>query len=437
MPGRDSEFDRHAEDAATHFCAGRLSEAAAAYRAALKKVPDHSGVLHNLGVIAARQGEHEAAIEWFDAALTRQPDYASAYYNRAVAHHALGRTAEAIDGLARALKLEPENYAAHRAIGFCLLAAGQRARALDHFACTYDLRRGDERSGIAARSLNSANRTKLHHDAEQFRYLSRIRRDGKRFEMMARNYESLYSTFPAEVTQLSASDFEVLGEAFNTTLAMVDAPEIPSRALGERSNRQELVSRFARSGAIHFDDLLSPPALASLRRYLLESTIWHDFAHIEGFVASYLEDGLACPLLLQAVDELRGDFPELLGSLPLTQAWAFKAVERTGAIDVHADDATISVNFWVTPSSANLNPDRGGLGLCLAPPPSDFAVTDYHSDLREAAQFLELHRSETLVVPYRDNRAVLFRSRFLHYSDAPEFDASYENHRISVTLLFG
>jgi hypothetical protein len=40
-------------------------------------------------------------------------------------------------------------------------------------------------------------------------------------------------------------------------------------------------------------------------------------------------------------------------------------------------------------------------------------------------------------VPYRENRAVLFKSRLLHWSDAPEFAEGYENHRINVTLLFG
>jgi hypothetical protein len=40
-------------------------------------------------------------------------------------------------------------------------------------------------------------------------------------------------------------------------------------------------------------------------------------------------------------------------------------------------------------------------------------------------------------VPYRENRAVMFRSRLLHRSDAPEFKIGYENHRINVTFLFG
>jgi tetratricopeptide (TPR) repeat protein len=439
MPQRTGEFDRYVAEAMACFRSGKLREAAAAYRAASTILPNHAGVLHNLGVVAASQGDHRAAITWFDSALALERDYASAHYNRAVAHHLLGRGREAIDGFTRALQLEPENYAGHRTIAFCLLAAGERARALDHFARTYDLRRGDDRIGIATRSLRCANRTKLRHDAEQFRYLARTRRDGKRFELMARNYESLCGDFTNEVAELSESDFEILGEDFNAAITAADAPELSGRALALESSRDQIVRKFAESpaGVIHFDDLLSPRALASLRRYLLESTIWHDFTHIEGFVASYLEDGLACPLLLQIVDELRRELPEILGDHPLTQAWAFKSMERTGAIDVHADDAAISVNFWVTPTSANLNPGRGGMGVSLVQPPSGSAVTNYHDDRRAAAQFLEAHRTDTLIVPYRENRAVLFRSRLLHYSDAPEFDERYENHRINVTLLFG
>jgi len=50
---------------------------------------------------------------------------------------------------------------------------------------------------------------------------------------------------------------------------------------------------------------------------------------------------------------------------------------------------------------------------------------------------LEQQADNTLLVPYRENRAVLFESRLFHYSDAPNFDKSYENHRINLTMLFG
>jgi hypothetical protein len=47
------------------------------------------------------------------------------------------------------------------------------------------------------------------------------------------------------------------------------------------------------------------------------------------------------------------------------------------------------------------------------------------------------HTDDTLYVPYRENRAVLFASRLFHRSDAPQFAQGYENHRINITMLFG
>ena len=174
-----------------------------------------------------------------------------------------------------------------------------------------------------------------------------------------------------------------------------------------------------------------------MRRFLLESTIWHDFSHIDGFVASYLEDGLACPLILQIADELRRAFPDILGEHPLSQAWAFKGVQAQASVDVHADDAAVSVNFWVTPTEANLDPGHGGLVVCRAPPPDDWEIKDYEADRDRIVIFLEQNAGGSLVVPYRQNRAVLFRSRLFHHSDRPEFASEYENHRINLTLLYG
>ncbi len=205
------------------------------------------------------------------------------------------------------------------------------------------------------------------------------------------------------------------------------------------ADREDLVRQFRaeRGGAVYFDDLLTPRALAGLTLYLLESTIWHDFSHIGGFVASYLEDGLACPLLLQIADELRGTFPELLGQHALSQAWAFKGLEREAAVDVHADDAAISVNLWVTATAANLNPSCGGLLVCRVLPPSDWTIRSYEADQARIVPFLEQNASASLVIPYRQNRAVLFESRLFHHSDAPEFAEGYENSRINITFLFG
>jgi hypothetical protein len=64
-------------------------------------------------------------------------------------------------------------------------------------------------------------------------------------------------------------------------------------------------------------------------------------------------------------------------------------------------------------------------------------MKDYNADKDEVAAFLEQHADDSLIVPYRENRAALFESRLFHRSDAPEFATGYENHRINLTLLFG
>ena len=137
-------------DAVVHHRAGRLAEAEAAYLAVLNVAPGHPETLHNLGVIAGARGDPRAAVDQFDAALAAEPRYTAAHYNRAVACHALGRANDAILGFSRACAIDPGHYDAHRALGFLWLAQGERDRALDHFARTYELRRGEDRTGILA-----------------------------------------------------------------------------------------------------------------------------------------------------------------------------------------------------------------------------------------------------------------------------------------------
>jgi tetratricopeptide (TPR) repeat protein len=437
MAKQSAEFRALVADAMAHFEGGRAAEAESAYRAALAIAPGDPAVTHNLGVAIAAQGRHRDAIGCFEAALAADPDFVSAHYNKAVALMALGEAQGAIKSFSRAAALEPQHYEAHRALGFLWLSQGERGRALDHFARTYELRRGDDRTTIALKSLTTTARHKLEHDAEQFLYLSQRTRDRLRFELLARSYGEIAKQVPSEVATLSDVQIDALGEDYNTPIHLRAAPELAGRAVKERPDRAALRAAFEEQGAIAIDDLLTPAALDALRRFLLESTIWHDFAHIDGFVASYLEDGLACPLLLQIADELRSAFPDVLGKHPLSQAWAFKGLRPEAAVDVHADAATVSVNFWVTPTAANLAPERGGLVVCRAPPPDGWEIKDYDADQARIVTFLEQKAVDSLVVPYQANRAVLFRSRLFHHSDRPEFASNYENHRINLTLLYG
>ncbi len=434
---RSDEFRALVTAAMTHFQAGRPADAERSYRAALALVPADPAVTHNLGVAVAAQGRHRTAVGWFEKALRADPGFVSAHFNQGVALMRLGKTQEAIQAFSRATQLDPQLYEAHRILGFLWLSCGKRGRALDHFGRTYELRRGDDRTGIAMKSLTTATRPKLEHDAEQFLYLSQRTGDRLRFELLVRSYRIVAAQLSNQVTALSDAQIDALADDYNTPLHLRAAPEVAGSPINARTDRDTLAARFEQHGAIFVDDLLTPQALNSLRRFLLESTIWHDFSHIEGFVASYLEDGLACPLLLQIADDIRRAFPEILGEHPLSQAWAFKGLQPQAAVDVHADDAAVSVNFWVTPTEANLDPEHGGLVICGAPPPDNWEIKNYEADRSRIVTFLARNADKSLIVPYQQNRAVLFRSRLFHYSDHPEFAPGYESHRINLTLLYG
>ena len=44
---------------------------------------------------------------------------------------------------------------------------------------------------------------------------------------------------------------------------------------------------------------------------------------------------------------------------------------------------------------------------------------------------------EKTIVPYNENRVVIFNSSLIHETDKFEFKKGYENRCINVTLLFG
>ena len=191
----------------------------------------------------------------------------------------------------------------------------------------------------------------------------------------------------------------------------------------------------------YFDDFLSPDALAQLRRMLLESTIWFDFGHRGGYLGAYMSMGLACPLLLQISEELRLTFPKIFKEHRLNQLWAYKYDSRLRGINIHADFAAVNVNFWITPDSANLVPDRGGLVVYKVEAPLEWGYKSYNLDSESASRRKKQYVSEQggakMVVPHAANRVVIFNSNLFHETDTINFKPGYENRRINVTMLFG
>jgi tetratricopeptide (TPR) repeat protein len=112
--------------------AGRLDEAAAAYRRALKLDPGLGAGHTNLGTLAHRRGDVAEARASFAAALAVDPEQPEARYNLA---HLLCESGEFELGAAelrRVLQLAPDFADAHFNLATALETLGGRRQAIDH-----------------------------------------------------------------------------------------------------------------------------------------------------------------------------------------------------------------------------------------------------------------------------------------------------------------
>ena len=262
-------------------------------------------------------------------------------------------------------------------------------------------------------------------------------------EKIAEGYENLITAIDWNKTSkcfARLSEFEKL-QAMHTQggFSTPDTSRLAVGCLNPLLNAGEITRQYQKNtpNLAYFDDFLSKDTLYKLRKFLLESIIWHDFRHIEGFLAAYLENGLANPMLLQIGQEVKAAFPEILGSLPLTQVWAFKELQGDQGIDIHSDSGGVSLNFWLTPDDANLDPDHGGMEIYEKEPPIDWQLKNYSQDTERIQQYLSHYESKTIRIPYRENRCVVFKSELFHKSDLVNFKPGYTNHRINITMIFG
>ena len=427
---------------------GRLEDAAAAYRQALDLEPDKIEALTNLGNALQGLGRRDDAVAICRRALALVPDDAGAHYNLGVALLDQGNLEEAETNFLRALDLKADFPQALGNYGILLIALGRPREALEKYQKKLDLDRGENPTNPHLDSFRFITHAKMKHDIEQFHYLGSIGPDGHRFAELARDYEALdqeieWPEGDSTAVPLTGDQRAQIGNSYNRPHHLIEAPEVPGSALGEDIDADSITRDYLANepGMTFFDGLLNPQALESLRRYLLESTIWYKFNYPGGYLGAKLADGLACPLIFQIAEDLRRTFPRIIKDHRLYQLWAYKYDSRLTGINIHADIAAVNVNFWITPDQANLNSNSGGLVVYKEKAPLDWAFDLYNSNKadsqRRIRDFLGEHDSGKLVVPYAENRVVMFNSDLFHESDTMDFKPGYENRRINITLLFG
>lgn len=286
---------------------------------------------------------------------------------------------------------------------------------------------------------------KLRHDAEQLTYLRRrIGVLGKEIDEYILRFRRIADKMMAQGgadarCDLDLEDYEPIRNVYNRLVYLRPTGRV-KQALSSSWDATDVEGRYIiqRPGIVVVDDFLTKKALAELRSFCLESTVWFHNRYAYGRLGAFFQDSFSCPLLLQIGEELRNRLPNVIGDkYPLRQLWGFKnTLPLPAGVTTHADFAAINVNFWITPDDANLDECSGGLVLYDVDAPMHWDFDTYNgSDL--IAPYLRSQNSRPVTIPYRQNRAVIFNSDLFHGTDAVSFRPEFENHRINVTMLYG
>ena len=274
---------------------------------------------------------------------------------------------------------------------------------------------------------------KLRHDLEQMDYLLAKGRIGGKYDSQLKAGRDFLRRF--ERTHKNGDRFIVTPQLERELSAFLQGCFYAYRPRAQVSRAVNPIHETRTSGPVVLDDVLSPTALGKLRRFFVESAVWHDFKQ-GGYIGANLHSGLFCGLLLQVAAEIKEALPDRLGRLKLNRIFAYKYGTSGKGAPVHADPGRVSVSLWITPDEANLDPKSGGMVLFRAKAPKSWGHLDYNG--RPWKVMKQISKSDKGTrIPYRCNRAVVFDSSRFHKSDRFNFAPGYENRRINVVFVYG
>jgi tetratricopeptide (TPR) repeat protein len=470
---------------------GQLADAEAAYRRAIKLDNSHADAHNNLGLLAERRNDPATAMKAFEAALASNPNHAPARVNvarhlvetgrldEARAHLAtltsqakppaeawflVGTMAEdagnfdaAIEAYRNALAIAPGFEKAQNNLGTALLGAQRYGEARNVFTAMFRAKRGPALAdpGIfAPGDFPSSPGARLHtcrfrltDSAEQIGYL--IEHDlidpswTEARDFYLRAVAALDRQHPPDrPVILEGPEAEALAGLHGRAVRFADTPALAGAAIGQSNDFQAIEEAYlaAATSVTTIDNFLSAQTLAALRDYCRQSMIFFGY-NATGYVTSYMADGFACSLLYRIAEELQAAMPRVLGSRALHNMWVYRHTDQGAGVEAHTDDASVTFNFYITEDDANLDREHGGLVVYAREQPLDWDWTDMNlrkndPDVRQTIQDF-VAEAPRVVLPYAENRAVLFHSNLFHMSDRFHFKDGFENRRMNVTLLFG
>lgn len=344
-----------------------------------------------------------------------------------------------------------------KTLGRALALRGRLDDAATVYNASFFIERGLHRSFAAFdySFFGDVSIGKLIHDVEQHAYLMQIGVELPPGIVAAysNTLESLWNYVDVEmqgkddVEKLTAhlkvtqGGFSQIQPFFNRALHQPDLPPIYDYLNRDvlKFRQADARYRLSKHGIVVIDEVLDSRAVKMLHEYMMRSASFFQKEKNHYSLKADVSDALAHKM----AGELRQRLPQMLQKYPLQKAWSYKVnnnAPRQRGLGVHADEASVNCNIWLTPSDANLDAASGGLVIYEAHAWGDSRFNDWWDDVRDDAykyQKLKAIGFKNVTVAYRSNRAICFRSSLYHGTDRVHFKGGFRNRRIGITLLFG
>ena len=344
----------------------------------------------------------------------------------------------------KSIKIDPLYSDSFVALALTHLWLGEVEESADLFdkALTISFSSNSVMSKFIIENLSDIKSTKtlIKHEYEQLTFLNNTN-EVRKTNLIEEYYDTLqklYSKINTNNLRMDDVTMDFKKNIFN--ILHNPCPKLKSsNFINEKNDIRKLESKYLQRNPeiLVIDNFLTSEALLELQKFCRNANIFK-YPYENGYVGAFLTKGLSNKFILKLTEDLRKTFKNIFRNLRLTQAWAFKYDNKKEGIKVHADDASVNVNFWITPDQANLNKKTGGLKIWNKIPPKkwDFEEFNYVSNSPKIMSMLEAEKITHEIIEYRENRAVIFNSKLFHTSDNYNFKDSYQNRRINMTFLY-
>ena len=119
------------------------------------------------------------------------------------------------------------------------------------------------------------------------------------------------------------------------------------------------------------------------------------------------------------------------------RSWSFVYDNVARGVLPHSDPSFINVNIWVTPDECVEDFNKNGLRIYRKPSPITWDKLPQDYDGHHSSEIKSyLKHSKYDRIPYKYNRAIIFKGNTFHSTDNVHMKHGEENRRVNYTFLY-